>query len=137
MPSSPIITFLATARLAFGSLSLVAPSPTLSLFRVSAQPVPGPAILMTRMFGTRDAVLGAMLHTADNPAAVRRALIAGAVADGLDVLSCVFAVWSGDVEMLGADLVGGGAFLFLVMGLWGLRGLGTGGLEGGLKGVGK
>jgi hypothetical protein len=85
------------------------------------------------MFGIRDAVLGGLLYTADNPAAVRRALIAGAVVDGIDALSCVYSVLNGDVEMLAADLVGGGALIFFVMGLWGLRK--TGGM-GGLVGKG-
>jgi hypothetical protein len=85
------------------------------------------------MFGIRDAVLGALLYTADNPAAVRRALIAGAVVDGIDAMACVYGVVNGDIEMLGADLVGGGALVFLAMGFWGLRGLG----RGGLKGMGK
>jgi hypothetical protein len=131
--SSPFITFLSTARIGFGTLSFLAPSSTLSLFRVSPVPVPGSAILATRMFGIRDAVLGALLYTADNPAAVRRALIAGAVVDGIDAMACVYGVMNGDIEMLGADLVGGGALVFLAMGFWGLRGLG----RGGLKGMGK
>jgi hypothetical protein len=138
--ASQFITFLATARIAFGSLSFLAPAPTLSLFRLLPPSAPlslpsptGTALLATRMFGVRDAVLGGLLYTADSPAAVRRALVAGAVVDGIDVLGCVWAVWNGDVEMLAADLVGGGALVFFAMGLWGLRR--AGGLVG--KGGGK
>lgn len=91
----------------------------------------GPALLTTRMFGIRDAVLGGLLYTADNPAAVRRALIAGAVVDGIDALGCAYGVFNGDIEMLAGDLVGGGALVFLAMGLWGLRRAGgVGGLVG-------
>lgn len=127
--SSPFLTFLAGARIAFGTASCLLPSPTLSLFRLA--PAPGSTLLATRMFGVRDAVLGGLLYTADNPAAVRRALIAGAVVDGIDALSCVYGVLNGDIEMLAADLVGGGAVVFMVMGLWGLRRAGgVGGLMG-------
>jgi hypothetical protein len=59
------------------------------------------------MFGIRDAVLGGLLYSADSPAAVHRALIAGMVVDGIDTLIATFGVWNGDLEMLAGDFIGG------------------------------
>lgn len=69
----------------------------------------------------RDAVLGGLLWTADSPAAVRRALIAGAIVDGIDALGVVYGLWQGDLDMLATDFIGGGAIVFLSMGFYGLR----------------
>lgn len=56
--------------------------------------------------------------------------------DGIDVLSCAYCVFNGDIEMLAGDLVSGGALVFFAVGLWGLRKAGgMGGLVG--KGGGK
>ncbi len=115
---SHLIAFLSTSRIALGTLSLLFPSPTLSLFQL---PIQSPALLPTRLFGIRDAVLGGLLWTADSPAAVRRALIAGAIVDGIDVLSVAYGMWKGDMDVLAADLVGGAALMVMAMGLWALR----------------
>jgi hypothetical protein len=112
------ITILSSLRMGFGFFSLLAPSTTLSLFQM---PVHSSALVTTRLFGVRDAVLGGLLWTADSPAAVRRALIAGVIVDGIDALGAVYGLWQGDLDMLATDLVGGGAIVFLAMGLYGLR----------------
>ena len=112
------ITVLSSLRMGFGGFSLLAPSTTLSLFQMPVHPS---AAVATRLFGVRDLVLGGLLWTADSPAAVRRALIAGAMVDGIDALGAVYGLWQGDLDMLATDLVGGGAIVFFAMGLYGLR----------------
>jgi hypothetical protein len=87
------------------------------------------------MFGIRDAVLGGLLYTASTPLAVRRALIAGMVVDGIDILIAAYGVWNGDLDALAADLVGGGAVVFLGMAAFALRKPGM--LANVAKGVGK
>jgi hypothetical protein len=115
---STLITLLSTLRIATGSLSLLLPSTTLSLFQMSN---PGSALVGMRLFGVRDAILGGLLWTADSPAAIRRALIAGAVVDGIDVLGLAYGAWQGDLSGLSADMWGGGAAVLLGLGLYGLR----------------
>ena len=112
------ISILASMRVGFGAFSFLAPSTTLSLFQM---PISSSALVATRMFGVRDAVLGGLLWTAESPASVRRALIAGAVVDGIDALAAAYGLWQGDMDMLATDLVGGGAIVFFAMGLYGLR----------------
>jgi hypothetical protein len=124
--TTPLIPVFATAKIAFGALSLLLPSTVLSLFRLSPVPAPTSTITITRMFGIRDAVLGALLYTADSPAAIRRALIAGMVADGVDGLIAAYGLWNGDLGVLPAELLGGGALVVVGIAGVALRGVGTG-----------
>ena len=75
---------LSLARLGVGTAAFLFPSLTTStLF----YPQPASSLLNTRLWGSRDAALAAMLYTAKTPDARRRAVIAGALVDVLDVVA--------------------------------------------------
>ncbi|CAI6318683.1 unnamed protein product [Periconia digitata] len=126
-PTSPAITILSTLRLSLGATLLILPTKTLSLFLITIAPST-PAVLLTRLFGARDAVLGAQLYTAADGTApdggrreTRRALWAGIAADALDMCSVAAAVRGGYLGMGPAGLLWGGALVGVGMGWMGLR----------------
>jgi hypothetical protein len=91
--------------------------------------VSGQALILPRLFGARDGVLGELLWTAEREGEhndrreLKRALWAGVAADGLDIASCAYAVATGTLSRQAGALLGGGAVVFLVLGIVGLRGV--------------
>jgi hypothetical protein len=130
--AQPAITnkILAGLKMSFGALSLLVPSTGLTLFRF---PTHAAALVPMRMFGIRDLVFGGLLWTADSPEAIRRALIAGAICDGVDIGIFAYGAWAGDLDFLTADLAAGAGAALVGLALWGLRkqglpvGVGSGG----------
>lgn len=129
------INVLAIARSGVGIALLALPQTTA---RICLLPVAASSSLIFRLAGSRDFALGALLWTAsastqpstsasadsrkDNALGLRQALIAGAVVDAIDLVSVGACFADGSLALEPAMLVGGGAALFLGLGLVGLRG---------------
>ena len=80
-------------------------------------PIVPASVVILRLFGVRDAVLAGVLWTADSKDAERRALMTGALIDGIDVLSVGVSFLEGNFEGLPALWVGGGAAFFVALAL--------------------
>jgi hypothetical protein len=81
------LTLLSVARLGVGTAGFLFPSLTTNtLF----YPTPTTSLLNVRLWGCRDALLAALLYTAKSPEARRRAVLAGAAVDALDLVACVW-----------------------------------------------
>ena len=78
------LTLLAGLRTAIGTSCFFLPSLSTSLL---FYPLPSSALLSVRLFGCRDAVLGALLWTAKTPEARRTIVLAGAAVDAMDVIA--------------------------------------------------
>lgn len=78
------LSLLAAARLGIGTAAFLFPSLTTSLLFSPQQTT---SLFHTRAWGSRDALLGALLLTAKSPEARRRALLAGVAVDLADVLA--------------------------------------------------
>jgi hypothetical protein len=111
-------------------------SPTLSarIFRLS---IDNDGIIITRLFGIRDLVLGAILLKAaparwspsaltsdpiGHQAALKQVLQIGAIIDAVDVCSSTIGVADGSLVGPAVGLVGGGAAFFCVLAWIGIRG---------------
>lgn len=129
-PISPMvngsIASLAVMRMLVGGITVLIPMRTALLFGV---PVAAPAIVVARLFGARDFVLGGLLWTArpnnGNPATgadatgnreLKRALWAGVMADLIDVGSCAVGVLDGTLPKRAIVGVGVGAAFFAGLG---------------------
>jgi hypothetical protein len=88
MSSTPLplpLTVLSAARLGIGTSAFLFPSITTNLL-FFPQPTSSPGSLFNvRAWGSRDALLACLLYTAKTPEAAKRAVIAGAVVDALDI----------------------------------------------------
>lgn len=125
---------LSLSRLGVGALSLAFPATASTTFLL---PSPGGLTTFVRLFGARDAALGAYLWYAfrtsreDNstsPAKARDvkreartrrlkdALLLGIIVDSIDVLSSTACVLEGNLEPRQWPLVGGAAALLVVLG---------------------
>jgi hypothetical protein len=121
------IKALAVLRIGLGAMCLAVPSLTLALFQF---PLPQASNTIVRLWGIRDAILGELLYTAENRNVadggrreLRRALWSNVAADAVDMCSAAFAVATGNMAMLPAAVLGGGAAMGVAMGAFGLRGL--------------
>jgi hypothetical protein len=113
---------LAGLRTGVGISCLLAPATVLRLCQLAA---PSSAALSLRLGGVRDIVIGGLLWTADGKSALRRALIAGAVVDAMDVLCIAWGMWEGELQPgWAALLLGGGAGALCLIGLAGLKAIG-------------
>jgi hypothetical protein len=126
-PTSPIITPFGLARISLGTAALLFPHWTCSLFRFAA---PASSLVVVRLFGVRDAILGEMLYTASDPTApdggrkeLKRALWRNITADSVDMCSVGVAVATGALGRVPGAMLAGGAGIGVVMGVLGLRGL--------------
>lgn len=81
---------VAAGRIAYGAAMALAPRRMLRL-QTGDEPA-GPFVWLARIFGIRDAVLGAGVFLADDEDDRRRWVAAGAVADSLDVVATVTGV---------------------------------------------
>lgn len=87
---------LAAARIALGSVALVAPSTGSRLFRLD--PERNPELpYMTRLFGSREIVLGAVTLLTTGRAQ-RNLIAAGVAVDGADAFAALAAAASGQVS---------------------------------------
>jgi len=81
------LSLLSLARLGIGTAAFLFPSLASStLF----YPQPTSSLLNVRLWGCRDALLATLLYTAKTPDARRRAVLAGAA---VDILDMVAAAW--------------------------------------------
>ncbi|KAL5377775.1 hypothetical protein DPSP01_009555 [Paraphaeosphaeria sporulosa] len=131
IPSSSAlaINVLALGRIGLGLASFVAPTVTLSLFKIA---LPANMTLIPRMFGGREFVIGEwtwMVKDEDKNAAeggrreLKRAMRLNTVVDALDLAAVGYGVATGMVGRLPGGLLAGGALTCVAMDLWGLRGL--------------
>ncbi|KAE9368657.1 hypothetical protein N431DRAFT_486141 [Stipitochalara longipes BDJ] len=137
MSASPFplpLQLLAVGRIGVGTSAFLFPSLTTNLL-FFPQPSSSPGSLFNvRAWGSRDALLGALLLTAKTPEARKRALIAGAVVDGLDVVGAFWGFGKGEMEGMAAGAFSGGAIAFLALAAVGWR---VGGLGAVGRAVGK
>lgn len=122
MASIPIQA-LAALRMGVGTACFVAPSFTCSTLFYN---LPAHSLLAVRLFGGRDALLGALLWTAKTPEARRRAMLAGIAVDVLDVAACAWGYLTGDHDAKPAVAFSGGAVSFLILASLGWKGVGLG-----------
>lgn len=129
VPASRLVTGCVTAlgvlRVAVGASGLLAPTFTSNLFRLPMGPQ---GVLLSRLTGIRDIVLGELLLTADRTGddknkELKRALWANVATDVVDVGSCAIGFYTGSVGRTGAGLFAGGAILFVLLGVESLVGL--------------
>jgi hypothetical protein len=125
--TSTTIKALAVLRIGLGAACLFAPRWTFALFQF---PIPQASGTVVRLFGVRDAILGELLYTAEDRNVpdkgrreMRRALWSNVAADAVDICCVGFAVSTGNMRMLPAALLIGGAAMGVGMGTIGLRGL--------------
>jgi hypothetical protein len=116
------IALLGGLRIVAGAAIVLAPVTMCKLFAI---PIAGSAIPVARLVGIRDLVLGELLFTADGGGdsrrEVKRAFMAGAASDAVDVGIAATALAMGHFSRMGAGLFGGGAATFLLLGLYGLK----------------
>jgi hypothetical protein len=112
---NPTATALGVMRTAVGINSWLSPRLVGRTFGLGDAGDDERAALITRLFGVRDATLGQAVMLTDGETR-RLALTMGAVCDGIDVIASLIALRKG-VSKAGIILVGGGAALFLGLGL--------------------
>lgn len=81
------LSLLAVGRIGIGTTAFLFPQLTTTLL---FSPQPTTSLFHTRAWGSRDALLGLLLFTAKTPEARRRAVVVGAVVDGLDVVGALW-----------------------------------------------
>lgn len=103
---------LSVLRIGIGSASFPLPSlTTTALF----YPLSASSLLAVRLFGCRDPILGTLLWTAKTPEARRRAVLAGAAVDALDVVAAAWAYGGGEIDAMPGLAFGAGAVSFLAL----------------------
>lgn len=108
---------LGVARMAVGLLFVLAPSTAVRAFGVDPDRSDG---WVTRLLGSRELVLAGSLLAAEG-ADVRTVALLGAAIDGLDVISSGAEMAQGRLSTYTKFSGGGGAVLFLVLGLLAAR----------------
>ena len=121
-----VIKTTAVLRAISGAACLFTPKLVGELFQLSIAPQD---MILARLFGVRDAVLGGLLWTAKDAfrttdatqSEIRRALWANIITDSVDLCSCLVGLIDGTMSVPSAALVGGGAFVFALLGIVGLK----------------
>lgn len=89
-PSSTLaINTLALGRIALGISSILAPSLTFRLFGIT---IPAALMVLPRMFGVRELMVGEFLWAAENKRETRKALWMGVGVDAVDFASVAYGV---------------------------------------------
>jgi hypothetical protein len=137
------INAIAFTRILVGGSLLILPRMTSPFFGI---PLTSQTVVLARLFGSRDLVLGGLLWSTasravssassssslgftgvgggwDHVGGIKSLLVAGLVVDGLDVCSCLFGVLDGTIKGRTIPWIGGGAAAFVGLGLLGLTGL--------------
>jgi hypothetical protein len=110
-------TILGVSRLCVGALSLAAPGTSARVFGVDRTRSND---WITRLFGSRELILAGALLAAKEPD-VRTIALVGAAIDGLDVLSSAVELGRGRLSTWSSVIGGGGAVLFVALGLLAAR----------------
>lgn len=111
---------LAAARVVVGGVALAAPDLTARLFRLD--PVANPQLqLMTRLFGSREVVLGAATLLARGTTR-RNLVLAGIAVDAADAAAAYLAGESGVLDRAGTASLAAPALAAVVAGAAGVRG---------------
>jgi hypothetical protein len=118
---------LSFLRIGLGASTLIAPQWTCALFQM---PIPATMSVIVRLFAIRDIMLGELLITAEDKKSptrgrreIKRALLANIGSDAVDICSIGFALATGTIGRVPGALFGGGAAVFLGLGILGLNGL--------------
>jgi hypothetical protein len=126
-------SILSLSRFAVGTSCLIFPATAFTAFLL---PPPGSHTTIARLFGARDAVLGAYLWYASRTShgvistspvkavdidrekrkwRLKEALLLGIIVDSIDVMSSAACVLEGNLEPRQWPLIGGGAVLFVFL----------------------
>lgn len=108
---------LSSIRFLIGTGAVFFPISTAKLFLLEATISSAPYI---RLVGSRDFVLGGLLWTSDDPKTTRRALIAGALCDAIDLLGLGLCLYEGSVGTPQAAVFLGVAVPVISLALWAL-----------------
>lgn len=120
-PPTVNLQALSAVHLLLGASCLATPILTTRLFRLT--PVTGASILLCRLVGARELILGTLLWTAETRISQRQSVLASLVADGVDLLSIGVGLLEGSLEQSSAAVGAGGAVVGVLLGLVGLRSL--------------
>ena len=112
---STILQLIAYSRLGLGAASWALPGHTIQHFTKAKLETPG--VLITRLFGAREFVLGVSLLYAQNPEALKMALQMGLFCDLVDVSAGLIA-WKNGMDKKGVIYVSGAAALFAGLGAY-------------------
>lgn len=124
--SSTAITVLGSAKVLLGVSCVIAPQLTGTLFLLH---ISNDAIIITQMFGSSVAGLGAVLWMLSrrvklgrglNNAELQLALIFNIVVDTMDMVSCTVAFLTGLMRISCFGLLGGGCAILAALGVLGL-----------------
>jgi len=119
LAKTPTTTILSYSRLFLGTSFLLAPQLTASLFQF---PIPASMAILARMFGIRDVVLGDLLLTAETEREKKRLLLGNMLVDLGDLAVVLWALGQGRMGVVPAGVIGGGAAVFVGLGLAGWKG---------------
>lgn len=112
-PNSALIPTFAALRFATGVASWAAPNRAAHLFGLGSANQP----LLTQLFGSRELTLALAVADPASPRLRTRALQLGLLADALDVVATLRGLRRETLRPVGAIVTGGGAAVFLGMGL--------------------
>ncbi|EFC41739.1 predicted protein [Naegleria gruberi] len=113
---SAILQTLAYLRMGVGASTYILPNQTLEhLTKAAPSSVEG--VLVGRMFGARDFILGVSLLYAKNPEALKMALQMGLFCDLVDVGAGLIA-WKNGMDRKGWMWVSGGSAFFAILGIY-------------------
>lgn len=113
------VTGLSLARIGIGAVAYANPGLAARLFRLDAQGNPQ-APYLSRIFGSRDIVLGALTLAATGSAR-RNLVLAGMAADGADAVAGYLAGRDGYVDQTTSAMLTAPALMAVVAGAVGLR----------------
>lgn len=111
-----ILSLFGSSRAIVGAISWLAPTLGLSLFVTPKPEANTSTILVTRLFGVRDFVLGASLLYVTNPEVLRYVIQMGVVVDTLDVIGSLL-IYK-DMHIRAKLSLTAGAAIFSVLGLY-------------------
>jgi hypothetical protein len=112
-PNSALIPTFAALRFATGAASWVAPTRAAHLFGLGSASQP----LLTQLFGSRELTLALAVADPASPQLRTRALQLGLLTDALDIVATLRGIRHQTLRPIGAIVTGGGAAVFLGMGL--------------------
>lgn len=112
-PNSALIPTFAALRFATGVASWAAPIRAARLFGLGSANQP----LLAQLFGSRELTLALAVADPASPRLRTRALQLGLLADALDIVAVLRGLRRATLRPVGAIVTGGGAAVFLGMGL--------------------